>query len=78
VFAPRSCRLREPARIDFVGGMNNNPTEARQEKESGSENIQQRLQTLAQKTAALNETLARVEKNLKEARSEASSPGRVD
>ncbi|MEY2576603.1 MAG: hypothetical protein QOF80_2090 [Verrucomicrobiota bacterium] len=65
--------------MDFVYGMaNKDNTESRQDTEPGSETIRGRLQGLAQKTAALNETLARVEKNLSEASGEANSSGRSD
>jgi hypothetical protein len=64
--------------MDFVGGMKNDATEPRQETKPGSENIRERLQTLAQKTAALNESIAHVEKNLKGASGEPSSAALSD
>ena len=58
--------------------MDNNLIEPIQGTEPGAKNIRERLQRLAQQTAALNECIARVEKNLQGASEEASSSGLRD
>jgi hypothetical protein len=49
---------------------NQNGTEPKPEGEGNGDNIRTRLRNLAEKAAALNESLASVEENLKEASGE--------